>query len=158
MEGYLKAKTDKVLTTPSKAADVPRTFKVTVVSNLDDCVSAMHIIQFFEKHGGLVEWIHHTKFKPEQFAPEDTLFTVLVGGPKSPGISNVADKFYKTDEEGFLRMYSGLYFEAKILRKIEGKTYCYMLGGSSKVNTLKAAFEFTKDDEVRLILKNRANT
>lgn len=149
LEELLEKNTDEVLTPPSQArSDKSRAFRAKVISNLDDCVSAMHIIQFFEEHDGLVEWIHHKKFEPEQFAPEDTLFTVLVGGPKAPGISKVAYEFFETDKERFLQMYSGLVFGAHCLKITKGKTHCYMLGGISKVNTLKAAYEFTKDAEV----------
>ena len=153
LEELLGKNTNEVLIPPSQArSDKSRAFRAKVVSNLDD-ISAMHIIRFFEEHDGLVEWIHHQKFEPEQFAPEDTLFTVLIGGPKTPGISKVAYKFYETDKEGFLRMYSGSHFEASRLYTIEGKTHCYMLGGPSKVNTLMAAYEFTKDSKVTEIIK-----
>lgn len=154
LEELLEKNTDKVLPPPSQArSDKPRAFRAKVVSNLPDCISAMHIIQFFEKHDGLVEWIHHEEFEPEQFAPKDTTFTVLLGGPKAPGISKVAYEFFETDKERFLRMYSGRYFEAHCLKITKGKTHCYMLGGISKVNTLKAAYDFTKDDEVMQIIR-----
>ena len=155
LEEHLERNTDKVLPPPSQTGSgQPRAFRAKVVSNLDDCISAMHIIQFFEKYGGWVEWIHHKEFEPEQFAPKDTLFTVLLGGPKAPGISKVAYEFSKEDnKESFLRMYSGLYFEANRLQIKKGKTECYMLGGISKVNTLMAAYEFTKDAEVMQIIK-----
>lgn len=127
-----------------------KTFRAKVVSNAHDCIGAIHIIRFFEKRGGLVEWIHPKKFKPEQFAPADTLFTVLIGSPKAPGVSDVAEKFYEGDnKERYLEMYSGLCFGAFRLKIVEGKTHCYMLGGVSKVNTLRAAYEFTEDPEVR---------
>lgn len=155
LEELLGKNADEVLIPPSQArSDKSRAFRAKVVSNLADCISAMHIIRFFEEHNGLVEWIHHRKFEPEQFAPEDTLFTVLVGGPKSPGISKVAYEFYETDKEDFLQMYSGLHFGASCLETLKGKTHCYMLGGISKVNTLMAAYEFTKDSKVIEIIKN----
>lgn len=154
IEEHLMTETYKVLPTPSQAGpDQPGAFKAQVVSNLDDCIGAMHIIQFLEKQGGRVEWIHHKQFETERFAPEDTLFTVLVGGPKAPGISNVAYEFYKDDKKNFLRMYSGLYPEANRLYINKDNTHCFMLGGISKIHTLMAAYEFTKFDKVKQIIK-----
>lgn len=135
---------------------LPRDFKALVVSNAHDCISAMYIIQFFRKRGGLVEWVHHKKFKLKQFAPKDTLVTVLIGSAKARGISSVTKKFYEKDKDRFLRMYSGCYFEAHCIEITEEKTNCYMIGGPSKVNTLMAAYEFTKNPKVkRLIAKQK---
>lgn len=155
MEELLQENTDKVLNPPSESEpDETRFFRATVVSNLDDCISAMRIIQFFEEHGGSVQWMHHNKFDQDQIASEERLFVVLIGGPKAPGIS-VADKFYEADKEAFLRMYSGLHFEASCLKFIEKDIHFYWLGGISKVNTLMAAYEFTKDSDVVQIIKNK---
>ena len=136
-------------------SDIPGFFHAKVVSNEHDCISAMHIIQFFEKRGGLVEWMHHKDFKPYHLATEDALVVVLIGGPKTPDLSEVAHKFFEVDKDRYLRMYSGLYFEAHRLQTTVGGTHYYMLGGISKVNTLKAAYEFTKDDEVTEIVEMR---
>lgn len=132
-------------------------FRAKVVSNAHDCISAIKIIQFFEEEGGIVEWIHPEHFEIKDFASKDTLFTVLIGGPKAPGISKVADKFYEADKVRFLRMYSGLYCEANCLETTDEEkgTHCYMLGGISKVNTLMAAYEFTKDAEVIKIINDQ---
>lgn len=100
-----------------------------------------------------MEWIHHENFEPEQFASEDTLFTVLIGGPKSPGISTVAYEFLETDREKFLKMYSGMSFGAHRLQLEKRKTHCYMLGGLSKVNTLMAAYEFATDGEAKRLIE-----
>jgi len=117
-------------------------------------VSAINIIQFFEDQNGEVEWIHHSQFRSEDFSSRDRLFTVLLGGPKAPNISEVADSFYedKANKGKFLEMYSGLFCKAQQLKIIKDKTYCYMLGGISKINTLKAAYDFTKDSEVKKII------
>ncbi|MDH3973350.1 MAG: NB-ARC domain-containing protein [Deltaproteobacteria bacterium] len=148
---------DKVLVTPSmKKKEKYKAFKALVVSNEHDCISAIHIVSFFEQSNGFVEWIHHKNFKEEDFACEDTLFTVLIGGPKSPGISSVAEEFYEVDKKGFLRMYSGLYFEASCIEIEKNNSHCYMLGGISKVNTLMAAYNFTKSEEVAKIIREKS--
>jgi len=150
----------------SSAADVPDllyktnperkgVFKAKVVSNEHDCISAIHIIQFFEDQDGEVEWIHHNYFDAEDFISKDRLFTVLLGGPKAPNISTVASNFYETDKDSWLEMYSGLFCKAHRL-KIERKpTHCYMLGGISKINTLKAAYDFTQDNDVMKIIERK---
>jgi hypothetical protein len=130
-------------------------FKARVVSNAHDCISAIHIIRFFEENNGSAEWIHHKKFESKQLASDDLLFTVLLGGPKAPEISDVAYEFYqysKENERKYLRMYSGKYIEANALNMDKGNTHCYMLGGISKVNTLMAAYDFTKDNKVKNII------
>lgn len=127
--------------------------KVQVVSNAHDSISAMYIIQTFMKYGMNVNWIHTTKFQPKDLAPQNIELTILIGGPKSPGISNVAQKFYEADKEGFLELYSARGMVAKVLKVKEGKTQCYMVGGPSKINTLKAAYNFTQDPEVTSYLK-----
>lgn len=121
-------------------------FKARLVSNAHDCIGAIHIIRFFMEQDGAVEWIHHNQFKPNQLSLNDVMFTVLIGGPKAPGISTVANEFYKCEEnqEKFLRMYSGKYIEANRLYMKSENTHCYMLGGISKLNTLMAAYEFTE--------------
>ena len=130
-------------------------FKAKVVSNEHDCISAIHIIQFFEDQDGEVEWIHHNYFDAEDFISKDRLFTVLLGGPKAPNISTVASNFYETDKDSWLEMYSGLFCKAHRL-KIERKpTHCYMLGGISKINTLKAAYDFTQDNDVMKIIERK---
>lgn len=127
--------------------------KVQVVSNAHDSISAMYIIQTFKKYGMNVDWIHTTKFQPKDLAPQNIELTILIGGPKSPGISNVAQKFHEADKEGFLELYSARGMVAKVLKMKEGKTQCYMVGGPSKINTLKAAYNFTRDPEVISFLK-----
>ena len=157
LEQYLVNDTDNLLTPPSQAeSGQPIAFKAKVVSNQADSVSAIHIIRFFESNGGQVEWIHHKNFKLEQFIPEDTLFTVLIGGPKSPGISKVAFEFIEDNRKDFLDMYSGLTIGAKRLRLEKCDNYGYMLGGISKVNTLMAAYEFTMDSDVKQIIEATA--
>lgn len=118
-------------------------FCATVVSNEHDCVSALHVIRYLESRGGRVLWKHHKDFQETELAPRGNLLTVLIGGPKSPALSRVAEKFYRADREAYLRMYSGLHCESSVLETTEGKVRCYMLGGISKVNTLMAAWEFT---------------
>ena len=122
--------------------------QVQVVSNAHDSISAMYIIQTFRKHGMNIKWIHSTKFEPIDLAPPNIKFTVLIGGPKAPGVSSVAQKFLKNNKEEFLELYFAKGMVAKTLRITEGKTVCYMVGGPSKINTLKAAYDFTQDPEV----------
>jgi hypothetical protein len=131
----------------------PLAFKAVVVSNTHDCISAMHVLQFFEKYGGHTDWIHPEKFQPDKIKWKDTLFSVFIGGPKAPGISSVANKFYDTNKKEFLKMYSGMHFKAFCLQTIVGGCQCYMLGGISKVNTLMAAYEFTRNKEVKKMAK-----
>lgn len=107
-----------VLTPPSQKDKKKPNFKARVVSNVHDCIGAIHIIRFFMETNGLVDWIHHREFESSQLTSDDVLFTVLLGGPKAPGISKVADKFYKADKERFLRMYSGLHIEANRLEMV----------------------------------------
>jgi hypothetical protein len=127
--------------------------RAQVVSNTHDCISALYIIQNFMKHGIGVKWIHSTKFKIKDLAPPDIEFTILIGGPKSPGISQVAQKFYKANPDGFLELYSAEGMIAKTLHIQEEETICYMVGGPSKINTLKAAYDFTNDQEVMSLIK-----
>lgn len=143
---------------PRKGMKKRRFFKARVVSNAHDCIGAIHIIRFFMKKGGLVEWIHHKKFKSKQLASDDVLFTVLLGGPKAPEISDVAYEFYKynkKNEKTYLRMYSGMYIESNRLYMKKDKTHCYMLGGISKLNTFVAAYEFTEDATVMKIIRKQ---
>ena len=119
-----------------------------VVSNAHDCISAFYIIKTFMKHGIGIRWIHSMKFKSKDLAPPNIKYTILIGGPKSPGISEVAQKFFKADKKGFLELYSAEGMVAKILKIHEDKTFCYMVGGPSKINTLKAAYDFARDPEI----------
>jgi hypothetical protein len=139
----------EVLTPPSANR---KTSKVQVVSNAHDSISAIHIIQIFENLGAAVKWTHTTEFLPEHLALENTKLTILIGGPKSPGISSVAEKFYEADKDGFLELYSAKGMVAKVLKMEEktekGKTLCCMVGGPSKVNTLMAAYNLSQDQEV----------
>ena len=138
--------------------DYPLNFKqhakVQVVSNVDDSISALYIIQTFANQGFSVKWIHSSKFKTKDLSPPDIKFTIIIGGPKSPGISEVAQKFFKSNKKDFLELYSASGMVAKVLRIIEGKTHCYMVGGPSKINTLKAAYQFANDPEVITLIKN----
>ena len=61
----------------------------------------------------------------------------------------------EANKEGYLRMYSGLHFGATRLKKTKGKTQCHMLGGTSKIETLMAAYDFTNDPEVLQIIERR---
>ena len=133
------------------------TFTATVVSNLDDCIGAMEIINFLMKKGGNIKWIHPKEFGPRHFHETDRQFTILLGGPKAPGASKVAHHFYEYSQENradFLKMYSGLYCEEKCLKAVLNGTHCYMLGGISKINTLKAAYDFTNDPDVNVIIES----
>lgn len=114
-------------------------FKAQVVSNTYDAISAMFVIQFLKDKGGEVKWIHSTKFKNENFAPENTKFTILIGGPKAPGISEVADRFYEADKDAFLRLYSAKEYVSTVIEVQKGNTFCYMVGGPSGDNTLEGA-------------------
>lgn len=125
-----------------------KSFKVQVVSNAHDCMGAIHVIQFLEKLGAAVKWIHTSKFRPGDMASHDTLLTILIGGPKAPGIADVAHKFYEADKEGFLELYSAKEMVASVLKMKEGDTLCCMVGGPSKVNTLMAAYQITQDKGV----------
>lgn len=146
-----------VLSPPSRAAK----FKAKVVSNAHDCIGAIHIIRFFMEQDGAVEWIHHKEFAAELLTSDDILFTVLIGGPKAPGISDVALEFYrfsKENSEKYLRMYSGLHIEANRLYMKSENTHCYMLGGISKLNTLMAAYDFTTNSNVIKIIKEHSKS
>ena len=126
-------------------------FKAQVVSNTYDAISAMFVIQFLEGKKGEVKWIHSTKFKSKDFAPEDTRFTILIGGPKAPGISEVADRFYEEDKDKFLRLYSAKEYVPTVIDVQEGNTFCYMVGGPSGDNTLEGAVhELTEKLEKRI--------
>ena len=116
-----------------------RSFKVQVVSNTYDAISAMFVIQFLEDKGGEVKWIHSTRFKTKHFAPEDTRFTILIGGPKAPGISEVADRFYEEDKDAFLRLYSAKEYVSTVIEVQKDNTFCYMVGGPNVDNTLEGA-------------------
>jgi hypothetical protein len=137
---------------------VQTTFRAIVVSNAHDCISAMYILQFLEKNGGRVEWIHHEAFQPDRINWKNYLFLVFLGGPKAPGISSIADKFYETNKRDYLRMYSGLYFEHYLLQTNIKGADCYMLGGISKVNTMMAAYQFTNDHKVNKDIKSKRKT
>lgn len=131
-------------TRSSSQPGISSSFKAQVVSNTHDTISAMYIIQFLEGIGGEVRWIHSSAFLHKDFAPHDTRYTVLVGGPKAPGVSLVADKFYEENKEGFLRLYSASEYVSTVIAIEEGNTLCYMIGGPSKANTLRAAWELTE--------------
>jgi hypothetical protein len=153
---WMKLTNDKAESIPRRFRKIkpePHAFKAVVVSNIHDCISAMHVLQFFVKYGGLTDWIHHEKFYPEKIKWKDTLFSVFIGGPKAPGISSVANKFYDTNKKEFLKMYSGMHFKAFCIETNVGGCNCYMLGGISKVNTLMAAYEFTKNNKVKKMAK-----
>jgi len=143
---------------PIPASAKKKSFKVQVVSNAHDCIGAIHIIQFLEKQGAAVKWIHNTKFQSEDMAPHDILLTILIGGPKAPGISHVAYKFYEADKERFLELYSAKEMVASTLKIKEGNTLCCMVGGPSKVNTLMAAYKLTHDQEVIDWIKHHHNS
>jgi len=147
IERHLRSRSETAIKPPkAKAESVFRKpFSVRVVSSLEDCVGAIHIVHFFLNRGGMVEWIHHAQFKKEHFASEETLFTVLIGGPKTRGISQVADEFRKGNEEEYHLMYSGLVKEPFILRAKGKSKSCFMLGGSDKIQTLVAAYRFTTE-------------
>lgn len=131
-------------------------FKAQVVSNKHDAISAMFVIQYLERKGGEVKWIYSPKFKSNDFAPENTRFTILIGGPKAPGISEVAYKFYKANKDKFLCLYSSTKFEPTVIELKEGNTFCYMVGGPSKANTLEGSTHELKEILERRIenLKN----
>lgn len=134
-----------LLPTPSSSLPDERSkFMAQVVSNKHDAISAMYIIQFMEGIGGKIRWINSSDFQLKDFAPHDTRYTVLVGGPKAPGVSLVADKFYEENKEGFLRLYSASEYVSTVIAIQEGNTSCYMIGGPSKANTLHAAWELTE--------------
>lgn len=154
----LRPPTQKYTNRTRKGVKKQKVLKARIVSNAHDCIGAIHIIRFFLKKGGQVEWIHHKKFESKQLTSGDVLFTVLLGGPKAPEISDVAYEFYKfskKNEKTYLRMYSGMYIEANCLDMEKDGTHCYMLGGISKLNTLMAAYEFTKNAKVMKIIKKQ---
>jgi len=137
--------------------------RIQVVSNTHDSISAIHIIQSLQQVDAKVEWIHTSEFKSENLAPMDTILTILIGGPKAPGISSVAHKFYEQEKEqrkkesenkksDFLELYSASGMVSKILTMKEGETLCCMAGGPSKINTLKAAYDLLDDPDVRQII------
>lgn len=124
--------------------DDSRPFAANVVSNEHDAIGAMYLIQALESLGGLVDWIHHLDFEPGQLDEKGLRLTVLIGGPKAPGSSKVARRFYESDREAYLRMYSGLHFGpiATKLVNEENGSVAYMLGGVSKLHTLQAVYDF----------------
>ena len=132
--------------TSYKPREIPesRKFMAQVISNKHDAISAMYIIQFLEGIGGKIRWINSSDFQLKDFAPHDTRYTVLVGGPKAPGVSLVADKFYEENKKGFLRLYSAGEYVSTVIAIQEDNTSCYMIGGPSKANTLHAAWELTE--------------
>ena len=131
-----------------KQAVTPCRFKVVIVSNAHDAISAMYIIQSLEAKGGCIDWLHHDEFTAAHTALKDSVIGVLIGGPKSPGISEVADNFLSEDRENYLRMYSGLYFGPNQLKATIDGTSCFMLGGVSKAHTLLAAYNFVQWEDL----------
>jgi len=127
-------------------------FAARLVSNTHDCVGGIFIKQYLESLGGSVQWVHFSKFKSDKLGGENLLFTIIIGGPKSPG-SRIASAFYQADRPGYLRMYSGLHFESSCLKLEENGTHCYWLGGVSKIHTLRAAYMFTIDPEVAQVIE-----
>ena len=132
----------KLLTPPS--AD-KKTEKVQIVSNSHDSISAIYIIQTLERYGMSVNWIHSSEFKIKDLALENVKFTILIGGPKSPASSEIYEKFFEANKDRYLDLYSAEGMVAETLSLTFGKTQCYMVGGPSKINTLKAAYDFTKN-------------
>ncbi|NOR47143.1 MAG: hypothetical protein GQ533_03730 [Methanosarcinaceae archaeon] len=128
--------------------DKKKSFTVKVLSNAHDCISAMYIIQFFESYGGAVEWVHPTRFRTEELATPETEFIVLIGGPRSPGMSGVEDRFYKENKYFFLQSYDAKKLVAGVLKTLQGNTQWYWVTGTSKINTIMAAYNLTKDYEV----------
>lgn len=122
-----------------------KSFKVKVLSNAHDCISAMYIIQFFEAHGGAVEWMHPRRFLTEE---PGSGFIILIGGPGAPGMSCMEDRFYEKNREFFLQFYDAKKLVAGVLKTEQGNTQWYWVAGSSKINTIMAAYNLTKDNEV----------
>jgi hypothetical protein len=131
-----------------KRVDASCSFKAVVVSNAHDALSAMYVIQFLENKGGLIDWLHHNQFTADHPALTGSALVVLIGGPKTPGISEVAEQFYNADSEGYLRMYSGLHFGPSTLKTTIAGTPYFMLGGISKAHTLLAAYNFTDREDL----------
>ena len=132
---------------PPPPSSRPR-LKAQIVSNEHDCVSAIYIIQRLRDVQAEIVWRHPEGLSPTDVAPEGTALTVLIGGPKAPGISNVAEMFYEADREGFLELYSAQGMVARVLKTQAGDTLCCMAGGPSKINTLMAAYELMEDQQV----------
>ncbi len=151
-EDWQMLEEDKLPTPPRLQESTSR---AQVVSNAHDCVSAIYIIQHLQSHGAAIEWRHPKGLQPDDLAPKDTAVTVLIGGPKAPGISNVAEKFYEADRKGFLELYSAQSMVARVLKAPVGDTLCCMAGGPSKINTLMAAHQLTQDPEVVAALSRR---
>ena len=120
---------EELLTTRSTTGKIKGgSFRAQVVSNTHDAISAMFVIQFLEGEGGEVKWIHSTRFKSKDFAPGDTRFTILIGGPKAPGISEVADIFTGPTRKNFCPLF-GNQVCINGDRDKKGNTFCYMVGG-----------------------------
>ncbi len=126
--------------------------KILVVSNEHDAVSAIYLVQFLQARGAFIDWIHHVEFENYPNFTQDYVMGILIGGPKSPGISGLADAFLDSDRDNYLRMYSGLYLEPNQLKAEIDGTPCFMLGGISKVHTLLAVYRFTQQTELATLL------
>ena len=89
-------------------------------------------------------------FEPGQLDQEGARLTILLGGPKTPDFSDVARRFYESDRDAYLRMYSGLHFGPIALKLVDEETrsVAFMLGGVSKLHTLQAVYDFANGDEV----------
>jgi hypothetical protein len=129
---------------PSKEIDYGGKRKAQVVSNAHDCISAINLINVFLAHNIHVIWTHVSEFRSNDFASPDISFTILIGGPKAPGISTISEKFYNASPDKFMQLYSGTVFKPTILEVQEDDTRCYMIGGPSKAHTLEASYNLAK--------------
>lgn len=136
-----------------KASSNASCIRVVVVSNEHDALSAMYIIQFLEEKDLCVKWLHHNEFSRRSLTLGNYSMGVLIGGPKAPGFSELANNFLREDREGYLRMYSGLHFGPTTLKAVIERIPCFMLGGVSKAHTLLAAFDFTKREDLNEVLE-----
>jgi hypothetical protein len=123
-------------------------FKVKVVSNAHDCISAIYIIRFLEAYGASVEWVHPKKYQPEYSASHDIQFIILIGSPRAPGMASLADTLYEKNKESFLKIYSAKEMVDCVLKIEQGNTIYYWVAGPFKPNTLMAAYKFIHDQEV----------
>ena len=62
----------------------------------------------------------------------------------------MAHRFYESDRDAYLRMYSGLHFGPIALKLVDEETrsVAFMLGGVSKLHALQAVYDFANGDEV----------
>jgi hypothetical protein len=103
----------------------------------------------------LVNWIHSSELKIKDLAPKNVKSTILIGGPKSPASSEISEKFFEANKERYLDLYWAEEMVAETLPLTFGKTRCYMVGGPSKINTLKAAFEFANDPDILKLIQSQ---